>query len=140
MTTTPTLDRYRRGDLASLPQHEPDPVPNWAEYTEQHAHDLRSVRLAGRLVACIGYFPIDASHADAFAVVDRRASAGHGRELAALIRQQQIAWMRATGVTSAFAECRPHDRTAQVFLRAIGFKRTNQAGNANACFTFTWSK
>jgi len=136
MTHTPTLDRYRRGDLASLPQSEPDPVPGWAEYTEQHAHDLRSIRLGDQLVASFGYFPASYTQADAFAVVDRDLAQGHGAAIARIIRQQQLQWMQDTSTARVTAECRPHDRVAQVFLRAIGYKRADQPGNPNACFQF----
>lgn len=136
MTHTPTLDRYRRGDLASLPQSEPDPVPGWAEYTEQHAHDLRSIRLGDLLVASFGYFPASYTQADAFAVVDRDLAQGHGAGIAQVIRQQQLQWMQETGAALVTAECRTHDRTAQVFLRAIGFRKIRSEPEGNTHFEF----
>jgi len=137
VTTTPTLDRYRIGDLAKLPMNEPDPVPNWAGYTEKHAHDLRSIRIGDQLVACFGYFPLGNNEADAFAVIDRDLCAGHGKPLAALVRSTMLDWMDHISVTTTYAECAAQDRTAQVFLRAVGFRRVGYSPQNNHLFKFT---
>lgn len=130
------IGRYQRGDLALVKCAEPDPIEDWPAVMEASAHDIRSVRLDGRLVGCIGYVPFNYTEADAFAIVDRDAVQGHGRQLSMLIRKQQLAWMDHIGVTSALASCSADDRAAQVFLRAIGYRRISSESPDIANFEF----
>lgn len=141
MTTIrlPELAPYRRGDLAKIPCNEPDPVPGWAELTEKNAHDLRSVVCNGQVVATMGYFPTSILEADAFAVVDRSACKGIGRQVAAIIREQQLEWMRHTGIEQANASCAANDRAARVFLQVIGYTLTDQTNATTAHFVMSRS-
>lgn len=139
MSNSIELGRYTAGDIASLPQYEPDPLENWGEYAELYSHDLRTIRINGAVVACIGYMPTSLTDADAFAVIDRHACKGYGAELVALARIQQVSWMRHTGIVRANAQCRDNDKPAQVFLRAVGFKRVTASCAGFAKFTFTRS-
>lgn len=142
MTTTrlPEIAPYRLGDLAMIPCDEPDPVPDWAAQTERDAHDMRSIRIGGRLVGVIGYIPETRTQAGAFAVIDRQACAGHGRQLARIIRKRNIQWMEDTGVTVATAFCNAQDRAARVFLRAIGYRETGPVDGDTVNFILSWSK
>lgn len=134
---SPELGPYRRGDLASIPCVEPDPVHNWAEITERDAHDMRSIYLEGRAVAAIGYIPISRYEVEAFAVIDRQACKGHGAQVARITHNQMVEWMRHLGVTTVVASCSANDRAAQVFLRAAGFRKSRTTADT-AHFTFIW--
>lgn len=134
---SPELGPYRRGDLSSIPCVEPDPVHNWAEITERDAHDMRSIYLEGRAVATIGYIPFSRYEVEAFAVIDRQACKGIGAELARITHNQIRQWMQHTGIIVADASCSAHDRAAQVFLRAAGFRKVRTTADT-AHFTFIW--
>jgi len=131
---TPSLDRYRRGDLSSVRSDAPDPIPGWAEHAEAHAHDLRSVRLGDNLLASFGYMLRSRTEADGFAVVDRAMAKGVGRQLALLVRLRQVQWMQEAGLTTAWADCPASDRPAIAFLRAIGYKRIPSDDPSQALF------
>ncbi len=127
MNTTLTLDRYRPGDIALVPCVEPDPIPDWPSHAEQHAHDLRSIRLGPDLLACIGFMMRTSDEADAFAVVNRPLAKGHGPDLARIIRERQLQWMQDIGIRVVYADCQEDDRPAAALLVAIGYHRTHQA-------------
>lgn len=135
---SPELGPYRRGQLASIPCSEPDPFPDWAAITERDAHDMRSIYLDGIAIAAFGYIPVSRYEADAFTVIDRSAASGVGIDVAKLINKQMIDWMRHLGVTRVNASCPAHERVAQVFLRAAGFRKSRTTADT-AHFTFTWS-
>ena len=139
MTTihSPELGPYRVGQLASIPCVEPDPFPGWAEATERDAHDMRTIYLAGKPVAAIGYVPLTRRKADAFAVIDRQACKGIGADLARITHNQIRQWMQHTGIIVGNASCSAHDRAAQVFLRAAGFRKSRTTADT-AHFTFIW--
>lgn len=118
------IAQYLPGDLARVPCDEPDPYPGWARQAEVDAHDLRSIHIDGRLVGAFGYMPETRTQAGAFAVIDRKACAGHGRELAKIVRQQSLRWMDEIGINTVTAFCAAQDRAARVFLRAIGYRET----------------
>lgn len=142
MTTTqwPEIAPYRLGDLAKIPCEEPDPIPGWAEQTERDAHDMRSIHIGGQLVGVVGYIPETRTQAGAFAVIDRQACAGHGRELARILRQRNRQWMEEVGITTATAFCNAQDRAARVFLRATGYRETGPVDGDTVYFILTWSK
>lgn len=136
--SVPDIAAYTRGDLASINCIEPDPFPGWAQHAESVAHDLRTIKLDGALIAAIGYAPSSDTEAEAFAVVDREACKGHGKQVAILIRNQQIQWMKHTGIHIAHASCPANDRAARVFLQVIGYKPSvHTATTAN--FVMIWS-
>lgn len=134
---SPELGPYRRGQLASIPCSEPDPFPDWATITERDAHDMRSIYLDGKPVAAFGYIPVTRRKADAFAVIDRQACKGIGADLARITHNQIRQWMQHTGIIVADASCSAHDRAAQVFLRAAGFRKVRTTADT-AHFTFIW--
>lgn len=136
MTRSPEIAPYRLGDLARIPCVEPDPVEGWAATTERQAHGIRSIHLDGKLVACFGYVAITCREVDCFAVIDREACAGIGRELAILIRSQCLQWMRTYGFTTVSASCAANDRAAQVFLRSIGYRQVKPADGASLTYLF----
>jgi N-acetylglutamate synthase-like GNAT family acetyltransferase len=125
MTTTrlPELGVYRKGDLASVNCSEPDPIEDWAAFAERHAHDLRSIRIDGRVVACLGYMYCADGEVEAFAVVDRQAVTGVAVELVRLMRQRIAQWVAESNIQKVWATCPRNDRAAQVFLRALGYRK-----------------
>lgn len=137
--SVPEIAAYSRGDLASINCTEPDPYPNWAQHAEAEAHDLRTIKLDGMTIAAMGYVPTSRLEAQAFAVVDRQACKGVGKQVAALIRAQQIQWMEHTGIPQAHASCPANDRAARVFLQVIGYKPAGHTATT-ANFIMTWSK
>lgn len=132
--SAPEISLYTRGDLASIKCAEPDPYPNWAQHAEAMAHDLRTIKLDGVTIAAIGYVPSSKLEAQAFAVVDRDACKGLGKQVAALIRGQQLKWMEHTGIQQAHASCPANDRAARVFLQVIGYKLIHQTNAKTAYF------
>lgn len=142
MTTTrlPEIAPYRLGDLAKIPCDEPDPSEDWAATTEQQAHGIRSIRLGGRLIACFGYVAINRREVDCFAVIDRKACAGVGAQVAQLIRQQSQRWVGQYGFTTVTAACAANDRAARVFLRAIGYRESRPFDGDTVRFILTRSK
>lgn len=132
--SAPEIAAYSRGDLASINCTEPDPFPNWAQHAEAVAHDLRTIKLDGVTIAAIGYVPSSKLEAQAFAVVDRDACKGLGKQVAALIRGQQLKWMEHTGIQQAHASCPANDRAARVFLQVIGYKLIHQTNAKTAYF------
>lgn len=132
--SAPEIAAYSRGDLASINCTEPDPFPNWAQHAEAVAHDLRTIKLDGVTIAAIGYVPSSKLEAQAFAVVDREACKGLGKQVAALIRGQQLKWMEHTGIQQAHASCPANDRAARVFLQVIGYKLIHQTNAKTAYF------
>lgn len=132
--SAPEIAAYSRGDLASINCTEPDPFPNWAQHAEAVAHDLRTIKLDGVIIAAIGYVPSSKLEAQAFAVVDREACKGLGKQVAALIRGQQLKWMEHTGIQQAHASCPANDRAARVFLQVIGYKLIHQTNAKTAYF------
>lgn len=137
--SAPEIAPYTRGDLASIKCAEPDPYPNWAQHAEAMANDLRTIKLDGVLIAAMGYVPSSLTEAESFAVVDREACKGFGKQVAALIRGQQIQWMEHTGIHTAYASCAANDRAARVFLQVIGYKPVGQNATM-ANFIMNWSK
>lgn len=137
--SAPEIAAYSRGDLAAINCIEPDPFPNWAQHAEAEAHDLRTIKLDGVIIAAMGYVPTSRLEAQAFAVVDRQACKGVGKQVAALIRAQQIQWMEHTGIPQAHASCPANDRAARVFLQVIGYKPAGHTATT-ANFIMTWSK
>lgn len=136
MTRSPEIAPYRLGDLGRIPCVEPDPVEGWAAATERQAHGIRSIHLDGQLVACFGYVAITCKEVDCFAVIDRPACVGIGRELAGLIRSQCLQWMRTYGFTTVSASCAANDRAAQVFLRSVGYRPVKPVGGPTIHFIF----
>ena len=134
---SPKIGTYQRGQLASIPCTEADPFPDWAAITESDAHDMRSIYLDGEAIAAFGYVPVNRYEMDAFAVIDRSASMGVGPEVAKLIRAQMVDWIHHLGVRRVNASCSAQDRVAQVFLRAIGFRKSRTTADT-AHFTFIW--
>lgn len=132
--SAPEIAAYTRGDLASINCVEPDPFPNWAQHAEAVAHDLRTIKLDGVIIAAIGYVPYSRIEAQAFAVVDREACKGFGKQVAVLIRGQQLKWMEHTGIQQAHASCPANDRAARVFLQVIGYKLIHQTNTKTAYF------
>lgn len=137
--SAPEIAAYSRGDLASINCTEPDPFPNWAQHAEAVAHDLRTIKLDGVIIAAIGYVPSSKLEAQAFAVVDRDACKGLGKQVAALIRGQQLKWMEHTGIQQAHASCPANDRAARVFLQVIGYKLIHQTNAKTAYFVMSRS-
>lgn len=114
-----------------IPVAEPDPVAGWMEEMERDTRGLTSYERDGRLVAVTGYQLLWDGVAWAFALVDRAAVAGEGRELADAVRRtldEQVARDRLHRVQAC---CNPADPATKVFLRACGFRlesRMRRAG------------
>ena len=143
MSTTPLrrvieVGLYTKGDLMLVDCDEPDPIEDWPRFAEENAHDLRSIRRDGVLIGCMGYFMCSPTEADAFAVIDRKRCNGVGKQLALAVRERQIRWMEEIGVTRTWADCPSHDRKAQVFLRAIGYRRVAGEKPDTAFFVLDW--
>src|ERR1700712_1912544 len=114
MTHMLRLTCYTRGDIESLPRSEPAPFYNWPEWAEASAHDLRSIKLGERVVASFGYYPLqDQKSCLCFALIDRDAVTGHAHQLVDILKKQGEDWMRATGITTAYADCPSQDRAAR---------------------------
>lgn len=129
---------YQKGDLMLIDCEEPDPIEDWPRFAEENAHDLRSIRRDGQLIGCMGYFLCKPTEGDAFAVIDRKACNGVGKQLALAMRERQIIWMEDLGITRVWADCPRHDRKAQVFLRAIGYRRIAGDKPDTAFFVLDW--
>lgn len=124
MNTTRSVELvpYRMGDIDKVRCSEPDPFEGWPEFAERYAHDLRSIRLGGELIACLGYIYTTPDDVEGFAVINRDAAAGYGSQVAAIFRQRTRQWITESGIKRAWATCSCEDRAAQVFLRAVGYR------------------
>lgn len=118
----PTLREYQAGDLQAVNCAEADPYPGWSELIEDGASQIQVVALAGLQLVVFGYVEVLPGVGEAFALVDRPACAGHGMEVAMLVREAVRGMMSAGKLHRAQATCAPHDRAAAVFLRAVGFR------------------
>lgn len=105
-----------------IPVAEPDPVAGWMEEMERDTRGLTSYERDGRLVAVTGYQLMWDGVAWAFALVDRAAVAGEGRELADAVRRTLDEQVARDGLHRVQACCNPRDPATKVFLRAIGFR------------------
>lgn len=117
-----TTREYRKGDIARIPTAEPDPFDGYADHAELWFKGLTSYDLDGSLAAVTYYSPLWNGVADAAAVIDRAAAAGHGPALALAIRRRIVELMRTDGLHRVQATASPEDRSAQVFLRAMGYR------------------
>jgi len=116
-----TMRAYRPGDAGRVPVAEADPFEGWLEAVERDALGLTSYDLDGQLVAVSYYMPMWDGVAEGAALIDRQRAAGHGRELAKLIRLRIDQLMEQDHLHRVQATSEPHDRASQVFLRAIGY-------------------
>lgn len=144
MNTIPSpaveVGQYIKGDILLVQCDAPDPFEGWLQFAEDNAHDLRAVRVNGALAGVIGYFMRSRYESDAFAVMDRNACAGHGMAVAKAVRARQLQWMEEISVTRAWADCPIKDRAAQVFLRAIGYRRVAGEEPGTAYFVLDWRR
>lgn len=101
---------------------EKDAFAGWAQHIEQNAGGLTRFDYNGVMLMVMGYMEVWDGVAEAFALVDRTEAAGHGKELAAAVRQKIVELMDANGLHRIEATADPHDRVALVFLRATGYR------------------
>lgn len=113
---------YCKGEGAMIPVAERDPSPDWMTEMERDMHGLTSYDRDGLLVAVTGYQLMWDGVAWAFALVNRAAAAGAGRELANVVSQVLAEHMALSGVHRVQACCNPDDPATKVFLRACGFR------------------
>lgn len=113
---------YRAGEAALIPVAERDPSAGWLQEMEETTHGLTSYERDGALIAVTGYQIMWDGVAWAFALVDRAASAGAGKELAAQVRCILSDQIMQSGVHRVQACCNPADPVTKVFLRACGFR------------------
>ena len=117
------LCQYESGDIFMVENMAFDPLELWGADVESYMGGASTVRLGDTIVAAFGWAPFMRGVVGSFAAVDRLASAGHGRELAAMVRGQTLLWMGEHAIHRAEAVAPVHDRTAHVFLRAIGYRK-----------------
>lgn len=113
--------KYQRGDLALIPSTEQRPFEGWVEYVEENGHGLTTYELDGQVLASIGFTSCWDGVGDAFAVVHRDLAAGHGKQLAAMVKARITQVMQVYGLHRMQSTCEATDRVAGVFLRAVGF-------------------
>jgi hypothetical protein len=113
---------YKPGDGALIPVAEPDPFGFWLREIESVGRGMTSYYLDGLLIAVTFYTPPWDGVADACALVNRKLSAGHGRELAKAVRQRIHELMASDNLHRVQATSHVADRASQVFLRAIGYR------------------
>lgn len=118
-----SLRQYRAGDIAAIPCDEADPAPGWADHLERVAGGIATIECDGLRLAVIGFTLVTPGVADSFAVIDRHNALGRGRGLADLTACQTAIWMGTHSIHRAAATCSPHDKPAQVFLRAVGYRK-----------------
>src|SRR5574340_580432 len=90
--------QYMAGDVGRMPIAEADPFAGWADHIEANACALRSYFAGEQLVAVTYYMPVWDGVGEACALVNREAAAGHGRELARVVRREIDAIMLADGL------------------------------------------
>lgn len=126
MTHTPAdqvLARpYRLGEGALIPVAEADPFGFWLREIEAQAKGLTSYEIDGALVAVTGYQLLWNGVAYAFALINRPAVAGAGRQLAGAVRQRIAELMASDNLHRVQSTCDPTDRASAVFLRATGHR------------------
>lgn len=113
---------YQTGDLAIVPSDEQRPFADWIEYVEASGHGLTTYELDGTPLACIGFTSCWDGVGDAFAVIDRERAAGHGHTLAAMVKARIKQVIQVYGLHRMQSTCAARDRSAGVFLRAVGFR------------------
>lgn len=113
---------YQRGDIGQIPSMELRPFEGWAEYVEEAGHGLTTYTLDGVVLACIGFTSCWDGVGDAFAVVHRELAAGHGKQLAAMVKARIRQVMHVYGLHRMQATCEAADAKGRVFLRAVGFR------------------
>lgn len=113
---------YRPGDGALIPVAEADPFGFWLREIEAIGRGMTSYYLDGLLLAVSFYTPAWDGVADSCALVNRHLAHGHGKALAAAIRQRVDQLMRSDRLHRVQATSAVTDRDSQVFLRAIGYR------------------
>lgn len=113
---------YKRGDGALIPVAEADPFGFWLAEMESTANGLTSYYSDGLLIAITGYQLQWRGVAYAFALINRQLAAGSGKELAAAVRHRIVELMDSDGLHRVQASANAHDRAAEVFLRATGYR------------------
>lgn len=113
---------YRPGDGALIPVAEADPFGFWLREIEDVGRGMTSYYLDDLLIAVTFYTPAWDGVADAGALVNRRLSRGHGKQLALAIRKRNDELMRRDNLHRVQATSYVTDRASQVFLRAIGYR------------------
>lgn len=118
-----TWREYRAGDIAVISHSEPEPFDGWTAWIEGSGQGMATVELCGVPIAAFGCVPCWDGVADCFTVLDRAKAIGHGRMIARMIRARINQAMPVLGLHRMQANAGATDRQAQVFLRAIGFRR-----------------
>jgi hypothetical protein len=113
---------YQQGDFAALRNLAFDPFLLFGENAELIFNGLRTIWYEDYRVCCTGYASFMPGVVGSFAAVDRVAAEGKGRELVSLIKGLIEKWRIECGCHRIEATCQSQDRTAQVFLRAIGYR------------------
>lgn len=114
---------YLPGDLAQVRNTPFDPAAVLGIDFEQQADGLWTLWRGTDLLGVFGYAKFMPGVMGIAMVLDRVASAGHGREIAAVMRRYIRLTARAEQVHRVEATCAPSDRVAAVFLRAIGMRQ-----------------
>lgn len=113
---------YQAGDIAAINCAEPDPYEGWAQHVEATTFGKATITLSGKPIAAFGGVELWPGVLEAFAVVDRDSSKGHGRIVAAMFKARIEQAMAALNYHRAQATVCAGDRAGEVFLRAIGFR------------------
>ena len=121
---------YQRGEAAFLPVEEADPFGFWLVEMEAEGRGLTSYLADGALIAVTGYHLQWRGVAYAFALVNRDLARGIGTELAASVRQRIAELVTSDRLHRVQATASSEDRAAQVFLRAIGFRKESRMHRA----------
>lgn len=126
---------YRAGDIAAVRCLEPDPFEGWAIEIEQNGIGLATIEIDGAPLAVIGCALVADGECECFALVDRQRAAGHGRLISKMAGARLVQVGHALGVLMV-ATVDPADRVAQVFLRAVGFRRDGNGADGLLRFTY----
>ena len=128
----PMVERrpYQRGEAAFIPVEEADPFGFWLVEMEAEGRGLTSYLCDGALIAVTGYHLQWRGVAYAFALVNRELAHGIGRELAASVRERIAELMERDHLHRVQATACSTDRAAQVFLRAIGYRKESRMHRA----------
>lgn len=126
---------YQAGDIAAVQCLEPDPFEEWASEIEQNGIGLATIEIDGQPLAVIGCAMVAESVCECFALVDRVRAAGHGRLISKMAGARLAQVGHALGVLMT-ATVDPADRVAQVFLRAVGFRRDGHGDDGLLRFTY----
>jgi hypothetical protein len=122
-----TWRKYVSGDLARVNSYEPEPYEGWAGQVEQEGRGLTTILREGVPIVVIGLLDAEPGIAWCFAAVDRDLSAGHGKLITKMIRARLLQGLAILNIHTVRATAKTEDRTAHVFLRAVGLRAVGPA-------------